>query len=152
MATAITIGAAARRTGLSVKAIRFYEDAGYIPATRRSESGYRLFSEDDLQRLRLLSRARRLGIALPEAQTLVKMASSAGCDSFSAHLLALIEKRRAAVRAEILELEAAVAGLDLLQKQVQACDCDCNAGQSAADCDFCTILEEEGGYSRGSED
>jgi DNA-binding transcriptional MerR regulator len=50
----MTIGELARRTGLAVRTLRFYADAGVLPEASRSESGYRLFGPDAVARARLL--------------------------------------------------------------------------------------------------
>lgn len=59
-----TIGELARRTGLSVRTIRFYADAGVVPATDRSAAGYRLYDLDALTRLELVRTLRELGVDL----------------------------------------------------------------------------------------
>jgi len=61
----LSIGDAARRTGLSVSAIRFYEDRGLI-TPERSESGQRRFARADLRRLSFILAAQRLGLGLAE--------------------------------------------------------------------------------------
>ncbi|MFF7245296.1 MerR family transcriptional regulator [Embleya sp. NPDC008237] len=63
-ATLYSIGDLARRTGLSVRTIRFYADAGVVPPTRRSPAGYRLYDLDALVRLELVRTLRDLGIDL----------------------------------------------------------------------------------------
>jgi DNA-binding transcriptional MerR regulator len=60
----LTIGGVARRTGVSVKTLRFYSDEGLLPPTGRSESGYRLYSESDLIRLDLIRTLRDAGLDL----------------------------------------------------------------------------------------
>ncbi len=60
----LTIGALARRTGLSVRTIRFYADAGVVPAADRTEAGYRLFGPEAVARARLVRTLRELGIGL----------------------------------------------------------------------------------------
>jgi DNA-binding transcriptional MerR regulator len=67
-ATLYSIGDLARRTGLSVKTIRFYSDAGVVPPTRRSPAGYRLYDLDALARLELVRTLRDLGIDLATIQ------------------------------------------------------------------------------------
>jgi DNA-binding transcriptional MerR regulator len=52
----LKIGEVAKETGVSVKAIRFYEKIGLIPAPDRLfSSGYRLYTDRDVRRLRLIS-------------------------------------------------------------------------------------------------
>ncbi len=64
MTALLSIGELARRTGLPVRTIRFYSDAGVVPEAERSESGYRLYGEDALARLGLVRTLRDLGIDL----------------------------------------------------------------------------------------
>jgi DNA-binding transcriptional MerR regulator len=63
-----TIGELARRTGLSVKTIRFYADSGVVPPTSRSPAGYRLYDLDALARLDLVRTLRDLGVDLATIQ------------------------------------------------------------------------------------
>ncbi|MFI5801728.1 MerR family transcriptional regulator [Streptomyces sp. NPDC051561] len=62
--TLYPIGDLARRTGLTVKAIRFYSDSGIVPPTERSPAGYRLYDIDALTRLDLVRTLRELGLDL----------------------------------------------------------------------------------------
>ena len=58
----MTIGQLAARTGLSVRTLRFYADAGVLPEAGRSEAGYRLFAADAVARARLVRTLRELGL------------------------------------------------------------------------------------------
>jgi DNA-binding transcriptional MerR regulator len=60
----LTIGQLARRTGLSVKTIRWYSDQGLVPPAGRSAAGYRLYDAEALARLELVRTLRRLDIDL----------------------------------------------------------------------------------------
>ncbi|MFC4585735.1 MerR family transcriptional regulator [Sphaerisporangium corydalis] len=60
-----SIGELARRTGLTVKAIRFYSDRGIVPPALRSPAGYRLYGIDAVARLDLVRTLRELGLDLP---------------------------------------------------------------------------------------
>ncbi|MFF4440402.1 MerR family transcriptional regulator [Streptomyces sp. NPDC001621] len=62
--TLCSIGELSRRTGLSVRTIRFYSDAGVVAPTTRSPAGYRLYDLDALHRLELLRTLRELGLDL----------------------------------------------------------------------------------------
>ncbi|WP_327167818.1 MerR family transcriptional regulator [Streptomyces subrutilus] len=59
-----SIGELSRRTGLSVRTIRFYSDAGVVAPTTRSPAGHRLYDPDALLRLELLRTLRELGMDL----------------------------------------------------------------------------------------
>ncbi|MEU1289001.1 MerR family transcriptional regulator [Kitasatospora sp. NPDC005856] len=63
--TLYSIGDLARRTGLTVKAIRFYADTGLVPPTDRTAAGYRRYDVHALARLDLVRTLRELGLDLP---------------------------------------------------------------------------------------
>ena len=65
---AMKIGVLARRSGMTVKTLRYYEDLGLLPAIGRSEGGYRLFAEESLQLLEFIRRLKTLGLSLEEIQ------------------------------------------------------------------------------------
>ncbi|MFH8609799.1 MerR family transcriptional regulator [Streptomyces sp. NPDC018029] len=66
-----SIGELARRTGLTVKTIRFYSDSGIVTPTDRSPAGYRLYGIDAVARLDLVRTLRELGIDLPAIRKVV---------------------------------------------------------------------------------
>jgi MerR family mercuric resistance operon transcriptional regulator len=67
----LKIGEVARRSGTTVKAIRFYEAKGLLPRPVRSPSGYRLYADRDLKRLAFIQRAKLLGLSLAKIHDLV---------------------------------------------------------------------------------
>ena len=70
-ATILTVGQAARRAGLTAKAVRLYEARGLLPPAERTSSGYRCFTEHDIQLLRFIRQARDLGLSLAEIRTVI---------------------------------------------------------------------------------
>ena len=78
---ALKIGEAAEETGISVKAIRFYEKIGLIPPAQRTfSSRYRLYTERDVRRLRLIKRVKLLGIRFSQIKEIVASLKGEGCD------------------------------------------------------------------------
>ncbi len=69
----LQIGQVAARTGLSLRTIRFYEEAGLVPPTDRTEGGFRLYSGDDVARLELIMRMKPLGFSLEEMRELLAL-------------------------------------------------------------------------------
>jgi DNA-binding transcriptional MerR regulator len=71
MAQAIQIGKASKSTGLSIDAIRFYQKAGLVRPPARTSSGYRVFSEADIDQLQFIGKAQELGFSLAEIKELL---------------------------------------------------------------------------------
>lgn len=100
----MNIGTVAGKTGLPAKTIRYYEDIGLIPAAARTASGYRSFSEEDLQTLRFVQRARSLGFSVKDVGNLLalwrdKERSSADVKALALEHVERIERKIAELRA-----------------------------------------------------
>jgi DNA-binding transcriptional MerR regulator len=67
----LTIGALAAMAGVNVETIRYYERRGLLLPPRRSQSGYRLYGDDDRWRLAFIRRAKDLGFTLTEIAELL---------------------------------------------------------------------------------
>jgi MerR family transcriptional regulator, copper efflux regulator len=67
------IGEAAERVGLSIRTIRHYEEAGLVVPSARSDGGFRLYTEPDLDRLRVIKRMKPLGFTLEEMRDLLEI-------------------------------------------------------------------------------
>ncbi|MBG6180940.1 helix-turn-helix domain-containing protein [Arthrobacter sp. CAN_A1] len=60
------IGELAEKTGLSLRTIRHYDDVGLLPATTRTDGGFRVYTETDLARLLVIRSMKPLGFTLEE--------------------------------------------------------------------------------------
>lgn len=96
------IGGLARETGLTVDAIRFYERRGLLPRAPRSEGGFRLYSERDVESLRFLRQMQAQGFSLDEIRELLSLrgGQAHACE----HVRDLLASKLAAVHAKQHEL------------------------------------------------
>ncbi len=67
----LQVGQVAQQLGLSPQTLYFYERIGLMPKPRRTEAGYRLYGESDLERLAFIGRAKALGLTLDEIKELL---------------------------------------------------------------------------------
>ncbi|MFD1151766.1 MerR family transcriptional regulator [Saccharothrix hoggarensis] len=65
------IGEVADRTGLSLRTIRYYEEVGLVVPSARSQGGFRLYTEPDVERLGVIKRMKPLGFQLEEMRELL---------------------------------------------------------------------------------
>lgn len=69
----MNIGEAAKAAGLSAKMVRYYEAVGLLPQARRTQSGYRQYGREDVERLRFIRQARDLGFSLERISGLLSL-------------------------------------------------------------------------------
>lgn len=69
----MNIGNVARETGVPAKTIRYYESIGLIPRAQRSDNGYRHYADTDVEVLRFIQRARRLGFSVSDVADLLTL-------------------------------------------------------------------------------
>jgi DNA-binding transcriptional MerR regulator len=72
------IGELAERTGLSLRTIRHYDDVGLLPATARTDGGFRVFSEEDFDRLMVIKQMKPLGFSLEEMSEILDLLAAPG--------------------------------------------------------------------------
>lgn len=94
----MNIGAAAKVSGISAKTIRYYESIGLIPPAIRAENGYRHYGEKEVDTLRFIQRARRLGFSVKDVSNLLglwddKNRLSADVKSLATRHIDEVEKR-----------------------------------------------------------
>lgn len=66
VAPPFSIGELARQVGLTPRTIRYYEDIGLLNSVRRVEGGRRIYTEEDVRRLRFIKRLKVLGLTLED--------------------------------------------------------------------------------------
>ena len=131
----MNIGQAARRSGLSAKMIRYYESIGLLKPANRSDSGYRLYSDDDLHTLAFIKRSRDLGFSLDEVGKLLALWQDR--QRASSDVKALARQHIDELNQKIVELTSL---RDTLQELVDTCqgdhrpDCPILKGLASGSC------------------
>lgn len=109
------IGEVAEKVGLSLRTIRYYEEMGLVSPEKRTEGGFRLYSEDEVERLALIKRMKPLGFSIQEMRELLDSRDALrapGTDEVAAaaaHQLMMSYTETAAARCEDLRAKLAQA-------------------------------------------
>ena len=93
MSAGLQIGQLAARTGRTSKTIRYYEARGLLPDPERTAAGYRRYSEQDIQRLDFIQKAKRLGLSLDDVAAILSL--HAQQQPTCVHVLALLDQKLA---------------------------------------------------------
>ena len=131
----MNIGQAAKHSGLSAKMIRYYESIGLLKPAHRSDSGYRLYSDDDLHTLAFIKRSRDLGFSLDEVGKLLALWQDR--QRASSDVKALARQHIDELTQKIVELTSL---RDTLQELVDTCqgdhrpDCPILKGLASGSC------------------
>jgi len=120
----VQIGEVSQRTGLSVKALRYYEDIGVLAAPQRTAGGYRDYGTDVLGRLEFVRAAQAVGLTLGEIREVIAFRERG--DVPCNHVLDLILHHTADVDRRIGELQRLRADLGRLARRARTLDpADC---------------------------
>jgi len=131
-----TIGQVARKSGVGVETVRFYEREGLIPQPPRPENGFRRYPQDAVSRIRFIQRSKALGFTLREIKDLLSLRvdSSTSCGEVKKRA----EAKTAAIEGKIRHLREMKRALE---KLTAACRGKGPTGE-------CPILEALGGPDR----
>ncbi|RMH80070.1 MAG: MerR family transcriptional regulator [Calditrichaeota bacterium] len=130
----MTVGEFARAGGVNVETVRFYERKGLLPQPARKPSGYRLYSDEDVARLKFIRHAKELGFSLREIKDLLELRvdPETGCD----------EVRRQA-EAKIREVEEKIAQLHRIKRALETLVAACRGKGPTGECPIIEALEHD---------
>ena len=114
------IGELAERGGVSTKTIRYYESIDLIEEPARTASGYRVYDDIDVERLRFIKDAQATGLSLGEIASVLEL-KGAG-ERSCAHTTALLEQHLTELDEQIERLKSARAVLADLAKRAGSLD------------------------------
>lgn len=126
----LKIGELAKLTDTNNETLRFYESRGLLENPRRTESGYRLYTDEQVDRVRFIVRAKHMGFSLKEIAELLSLRVDRE-QSTCGEVKQLAEAKLAAIEEKIGELQKMKAALR------QITDACCGGDKPAV---YCTIL------------
>ena len=114
------IGELASQTGLSTKAIRYYEEIGILPPAERSSNGYRHYQAEAADRIGFIKDAQAAGLSLIEIQTILELREEgeATCE----HTIGMLEGHLDSLTNQLEELERTRIRLTALIHKAKALD------------------------------
>ncbi|MGE8538737.1 MAG: Cu(I)-responsive transcriptional regulator [Acinetobacter sp.] len=128
----MNIGQAAKRSGISAKMIRYYEDIGLLPSPKRSDAGYRVYNDADIKSLSFIQHARELGFSSEQMKELLGLWLDHSRQSSEVKQLA--QKHILFLQQKIADMQQMLV---ILQQSVEQC-----AGNEQSDCQILKQIEQ----------
>lgn len=130
-----TVGKLAKKAGVHVETLRFYERRGLMPEPVRTASGYRQYSAKDVKRLRFIKHAQELGFSLKEIRELLhlRVDPETTCRDV-----------RQQVRVKIADIEAKLIKLEEIRKALVRLETACSRRGPTSDCPILEFLDQAG--------
>jgi len=116
------IGGVARELGVNPKTIRYYEEIGLIPPAQRTETGYRIYSQSDMDRIAFILRARELDFSLDDIGEILALREKGEAPCL--YVTELVAKQLAIIDAKIAALNQLRQELGDIQRQAQTIPLD----------------------------
>ena len=126
----MNIGTIAKKADLPIKTVRYYADIGLVSPSGRSDAGYRIYSEVELNKLRFVRSARSFGFTVEECRELLGLYEDRDRSSRDVKRMALHRIR---------EIEDKMAELQTLHDELSRLAASCH-GDDRADCPILTGL------------
>ena len=128
----LTIGAVAEAAGVNVETIRFYQRRGLLPEPDKPYGSIRRYGAADVERVKFVKAAQRLGFSLDEVASLLMLDDGTHCDEARQ----LAEQKLADVRAKLADLRRIESVLVTLVR-------DCRASHGTVSCPLISALQQE---------
>ncbi len=126
------IGQLARRAGVGVETVRFYEREGLLQEPPRRDSGYREYALEDLVRLRFIRQAKALGFSLPEIQELLSLRSGSETPCHE------VQRK---IESKLVEIRRKIHSLEKLEKVLEEFAVSCATQDGPSECPLLEALE-----------
>jgi MerR family mercuric resistance operon transcriptional regulator len=129
----LKVGEVARRGGVNLQTIRYYEREGLLAKPPRLPSGYRMFPESAVLRVRFIKRAQELGFSLREIRELLALPGNAGA-----------QEVRNRTNAKIADIEEKIRSLHAMKDALSSLAQKCPGCGPLSECPILDALEAKG--------
>ena len=131
----LTIGRLAKRTGVNIETIRFYEREGLIETPARSAAGYRQYSMDAVRRVQFIRRAKALGFTLKEVADLLALQVKPGVSCADV---------RERAQHKIEDIRARIATLQRMHTALEKLVNECSGRGPITECPILDAMDPDG--------
>jgi len=131
----LTIGQLARRARVNRETVRYYERRRLLQCPSRSVTGYRVFSDDALRRLRFIRHAKMLGFSLEEIKELLALRINS---------IDTCERVRERTQTKIADIERKIEALQRMRRALSKLVMACSRRQKTDECPILNCLEASG--------
>lgn len=114
--TTMQIGEVAERTQLSLRTLRHYDEVGLVPPSARSEGGFRLYTEADVERLNHVRRITPLGFSLEETAQILKLLEGQDSATSLEEVLERAQKARDKMARKLRQADELISTLQDMQR------------------------------------
>ena len=128
----LTISKVAKRAGINLQTVRYYERQGLLAPVSRTDAGYRIFSSDAVRRIRFIKRAQELGFSLKEIKELLSL-------RIDAHTTQADIRKR--TRTKIADVEQKILHLQAIHASLLRMAEDCSGCGALKDCPILESLD-----------
>ena len=129
----MTIGQLAKKTGLNVQTIRYYERIGLIEKPDTNEAGYRIYPEKSVEVLRFIKHAKEIGFSLKQISEIFSI------DNNKNNTCARVKKL---AQEKVAEIDKRIYSLNLIRKELQNLISQCEAKKTGkGDCPMLNVLK-----------
>lgn len=131
----LSIGKVARRGGVTVDTLRYYEREGLIAAPDRGANGYRRYPSDAIKRVQFIKRAQEVGFTHKDIKELLSLRADPNASCCDV---------RARAAGKILEMETKIAVLERMKSVLSKWVAECPSRGPVAECPIIDALETDG--------
>ncbi len=128
----LTIGSVAKLAEVNIETMRYYERRGLVPRPLRSQSNYRLYSEETVRRVRFIKRAQELGFTLKEIKELLALRVTPNAKGADV-------RRR--VKGKIEDIDSRIATLQAMRDSLRTLARKCSGKGSISSCPILGSLD-----------